>query len=136
MKRVCRAHTLDPQGGKAEFDFLSFEIRQYPVSRPNTKGGFKTLIKPSPEALKRPYAQLCEIMRNNRAARQENLIGQLNPVIAGWSRSSRAVVSKAVFHRLDNALSLRLARWARLRHPQKGRRWIAHKYWRIEEGKG
>src|SRR5262247_1113760 len=67
----------------------------------------------------------CEIIRNNRAARQENLIGQLNPVIAGWSRFYRAVVSKAVFQRLDNLLYLRLARWARRRHPHKGRRWIA-----------
>jgi RNA-directed DNA polymerase len=74
--------------------------------------------------------------RNDRAARQENLIGQLNPVIAGWSRYYRAVVSKAVFQRLDNLLYLRLARWARRRHPHKGRRWIAHKYWRLEEGKG
>jgi len=130
------AHTLDPEGGKAGFDFLGFEIRQYPVSHHNAKGGCKTLIKPSRDAIKRHYAQLCTIIRNNRAARQENLIGQLNPVIAGWSQYYRAVVSKAVFQRLDNALYLRLARWARRRHPHQGRRWIAHKYWRIEEGKG
>jgi RNA-directed DNA polymerase len=130
------AHTLDPQGGKAGFEFLGFEIRQYPVSRHNAAGGFKTLIKPSRDAIKRHYAHLCEIIRNNRAARQENLIGQLNPVITGWSRYYRAVVSKAVFQRLDNLLYLRLARWARRRHPHKGRRWIAHKYWRLDEGKG
>ena len=115
---------------------MGFEIRQYPVSRHNAKGGLKTLITPSRDAIKRHYAQLCEIIRNHRAARQENLIGQLNPVITGWSKYYRAVVSKAVFQRLDNALYLRLARWARLRHPHKGRRWIAHKYWRTEEGKG
>src|SRR5712691_10541093 len=130
------AHTLEPEGGKVGFNFLGFEIRQYPVSRYNAKRGFKTLIKPSREAIKRHYAQLCEIIRNNQAARQENLIGQLNPVIAGWSKYYRAVVSKAVFHYLDHVLYLRLACWARYRHPHKGRRWIAHKYWRLEEGMG
>jgi len=130
------AHTLELEGGQAGFTFLGFEIRQYPVSRHNAKGGCKTLIKPSPEAIKRHYAQLCEIIRNNQAARQENLIGQLNPVIAGWSKYYSAVVSKAVFQRLDHLLYLRLARWARSRHPHKGQRWVTHKYWRLDEGKG
>src|SRR5262245_50370104 len=31
------AHTLLPEGGKAGFDFLGFEVRQYPVSRYNAK---------------------------------------------------------------------------------------------------
>ena len=130
------AHTLEPEGGKAGFTFLGFEIRQYPVSRHNAKGGCKTLIKPSREASKRHYTQLCAIIRNHQAARQEHLIGQLNPVIAGWSKYYSAVVSKAVFQRLDHLLYLRLARWARFRHPHQGRRWSAHKYWRIDEGKG
>jgi RNA-directed DNA polymerase len=130
------AHTLKPEGGNAGFDFLGFEVRQYPVSQYNAKRGYKTLIKPSRTAVKRHYAQLCAIIRKNKAARQENLIEQLNPVIVGWSRYYSAVVSKAVFRRLDNLLYLRLARWARYRHPHKGQRWIARKYWRIEEGLG
>jgi RNA-directed DNA polymerase len=130
------AHTLLPEGGKAGFDFLGFEVRQYPVSRYNATRGFKTLIKPSQPAIKRHYTQLCTILRNNQAARQDHLIEQLNPVIVGWSRYYSAVVSKAVFQRLDNLLYLRLARWARCRHPHKGRRWIARKYWRFAEGLG
>ena len=130
------AHTLEPEGSKAGFNFLGFEIRQYPVRRDKAKQGFKTLIKPSREAIKRHYAQLCAIIRKNQAARQEYLIEQLNPVIVGWSKNYSAVVSKAVFQHLDHLLYLRLARWARSRHPHKGRRWIAHKYWRLEEGMG
>ncbi len=49
------------------FNFLGFEIRQYPVSRYNAKRGFKTLIKPSREAIKRHHAHLCEVIRNNQA---------------------------------------------------------------------
>lgn len=57
-------------------------------------------------------------------------------MIVGWSRYYSAVVSTAVFQRLDHLLYLRLACWARFRHPHKGRRWIARKYWRVEEGLG
>jgi RNA-directed DNA polymerase len=130
------AHTLLPEGGKAGFDFLGFEVRQYPVSQYNAKRGFKTLIKPSRTAVKRHYAHFGAIIRKNQAARQEDLIEQLNPVIVGWGRYYSAVVSKAVFQRLDNLLYLRLAGWARYHHPRKGRRWIARKYWRFEEGLG
>jgi RNA-directed DNA polymerase len=130
------AHTLHPEGGKAGFNFLGFEVRQYPVSRYNAKHGFKTLIKPSRTAVKRHYAHLCAIIKQNQAASQDHLVRQLNPVIVGWSKYYSAVISKASFQRLDHLLYLRLARWARFRHPHKGRRWITRKYWRLEEGLG
>src|SRR5712691_5007648 len=101
-EKPCRAHTLDPEGGKAGFDFLGLEIRQQPVSKYNAARGFKTLLKPRREAIKRHYAQLCSIIEQNQAARQETLIGLLNPVIRGWSNSYSAVVSKAVFQRLED----------------------------------
>ena len=81
------AHTLLPEGDKAGFDFLGFEVRQYPVSRYNAKHDFKTLIKPSRTAIKRHYTHLCTIIREHQAARQQNLIEQLHPVIVGWSGS-------------------------------------------------
>ncbi len=130
------AHTLVPEGGKAGFDFLGFEIRQHPASKYNAARGFKTLIKPSREAIKRHYAQLCSITDQNKAARQENLIGLLNPVIRGWSNYYSAVVSKAVFQRLDDLLYRKLAHWARYRHPRKPRHWVVRKYWRFGEGQG
>lgn len=131
------AHTLHSEEGEAGFNFLGFQVRQYPVSKYNTAQGhgFKTLIKPSKEAIKRHYRQLAETISRNKTARQENLIRQLNPVIAGWSHYYRAVVSKKVFHTLDQKLYHRLARWARHRHPKKGCRWIANRYWRANKGK-
>jgi RNA-directed DNA polymerase len=130
-------HTLHSEEGEAGFNFLGFQIRQYPVSKYNTVQGhgFKTLIKPSKEAIKRHYRQLAETISRNKTARQENLIRQLNPVIAGWSQYYRAVVSKKVFHTLDQKLYHRLARWARHRHPKKGRRWIVKRYWTANKGK-
>jgi RNA-directed DNA polymerase len=129
-------HTLNPEDGEAGFNFLGFQVRQYPASQYNTQGrGFKTLIKPSKEAIKRHYRQLAETIGRYKTARQENLIRQLNPIIAGWSQYYRAVVSKKVFHTLDQKLYHRLARWARYRHPKKGRQWIAHRYWAATKGR-
>ncbi len=82
------AHTLHPEEGEAGFNFLGFQVRQYPASKYNTAQGrgFKTLIKPSKNAIKRHYRQLAETISRNKMARQENLIRQLNPIIAGWSQ--------------------------------------------------
>jgi RNA-directed DNA polymerase len=132
------AHTLHSKDGKAGFTFLGFDIRQYSVSKYNTVqgGGFKTLIKPSKDAIKRHYQQLAETINRNKAARQENLIGLLNPIIAGWSNYYRAVVSKEVFQALDHKLYNRLMKWARFRHPRKSRHWITDRYWEVNRGKG
>jgi RNA-directed DNA polymerase len=132
------AHTLYPEGGKIGFTFLGFEVRQYPASRYNSPSGqgFKTLIKPSPEAIKSHYRQLAEMIRQDQAATQGRLIGRLNPVIAGWSHYYRAVVSKVIFHKLDHQLYIRLARWARHRHPRKSQHWITQRYWGVDRGQG
>jgi RNA-directed DNA polymerase len=136
VKKTRIAHTLHPEGGETGFTFLGFDIRQYPVSKYNTVQGrgFKTPIKPSKAAIKHHYRQLAETITQNKAARQENLIGLLNPVIAGWSNYYRAVVSKDVFQTLDHKLYTRLARWARFRHPRKSRHWITNRYWDITPG--
>jgi RNA-directed DNA polymerase len=129
------AHTLQAEEREAGFQFLGFQVRQYPASQYNTQGrGFKTLIKPSKDAIKRHYRQLAETINHHQTARQENLIWQLNPIIAGWSQYYRTVVSKKVFRTLDQKLYHRLARWAHHRHPKKGRHWLANRYWRTSQG--
>jgi RNA-directed DNA polymerase len=112
---------------------LPDHVRQYRASQYNTAQGrgFKTLIKPSKDAIKRHYRQLAETVRRNKAAQQTNLIGLLNPIIAGWSNYYRAVVSTEIFQTLDHQLYCRLARWARFRHPRKSRHWIVNRYWGV-----
>lgn len=131
-------HTLDTEEGEAGFDFLGFNIRQYRASKYNTRQGcgYKTLIKPSKEAVKRHLAKLSEIISRNKAAQQTNLIGVLNPVIAGWANYYSAVVSTTTFQLLDHRVYEKLRRWAHFRHPRKARRWIANRYWEIEPGAG
>lgn len=136
-------HTLEALEGPAGFDFLGFNVRQYRAGKTrsahSTTGkplGFKTLIKPSREAINRHVAALGKITREQRTAPQAGLIAALNPIILGWANYHRAVVAKATFQRCDALLYHMLRRWARRRHPNKGSRWVMRKYWAVDQGKG
>lgn len=67
------AHTLREQNGTIGFDFLGFNVRQYPVGKyhtgKNTRGrplGFKTIIKPSKEKMKIHQRWLAEVVKSMR----------------------------------------------------------------------
>ena len=98
--------------------------------------GFKTLTKPSKEAIRRHIAELGKIVREYRAAPQEALIGNLNPVITGWANYHRTNAAKEIFSSCDSRLYSMLRRWARFRHPNKSAGWCARKYWAVDQGNG
>lgn len=137
-------HTLQEYQGAAGFDFLGWTVRQFPVGKTpvgkaNHRGqrlGFKTIIRPGKEAEKRHIAEVGEIVRKNRNASQGQLIRDLNPVIHGWTNYHKTVVAGEVFHRCRYHLFQQLQEWGRRRHPNKGKQWIADKYWHVSEGKG
>ena len=69
-----------------------FNVRQHRVGRTHTGNhshghplGFKPLIKPSNEAIKRHTRKPGQIVRDHRAAPQAALLAHLNPVIHGWA---------------------------------------------------
>jgi RNA-directed DNA polymerase len=133
-------HTLN---GEAGFSFLGFQVRQYPVGETHTGHtadgapiGHKTLIKPDPEAVKRHMAVLRQLVRVHRNASQDALVNALNPVIIGWARYYRTVVSCDVFTRCDHLLNEMLQRWAYSRHSRKHKRWVVGKYWAVDKGEG
>jgi RNA-directed DNA polymerase len=134
-------HTLNQHDGPVGFDFLGFHIRQYKVGRTHSAKstgrhpkllGFKTIIKPSKTALKRHQQALHTVIRTSRSAPQARLIGQLNPIIKGWTAYYSTVCSKATFGQMAYLMFLKLRRWAYRRHPTKTRTWVVHKYWRLE----
>jgi RNA-directed DNA polymerase len=131
------AHTLEKVEGEAGFNFLGFQVRQYRASKYNTSRGrgFKTLIRPSHEAVKRHWTTLSALISQHKAAKQANLVGILNPIIAGWANYYSAVVSTKTFHLLDHQLYEKLRRWAFFRHPRKSRRWAIQRYWDTTPGK-
>jgi RNA-directed DNA polymerase len=134
-------HTLIPYEGKVGFECLGFSVRQYPVGKThtgaNTKGvplGFKTIIKPSKEAVKRHIAQMKQQIDKRKSAPQGQLIKELDAIIRGWSNYYRTVCSKAEYSRCDIILQQQLWSWATRRHQNKNKHWIRRRYWKKGEG--
>jgi len=136
------AHTLiEIDGQDAGFNFLGFNIRQYPVGKYNTGSnthgeplGFKTLIKPSKTKLKLHYDSITKVIDQHKTAPQAALIDHLNPIIRGWSNYYRTVVSKEAYSELDSKVYWKLKSWGGRRHPNKSGEWVARKYWQTIGG--
>jgi RNA-directed DNA polymerase len=135
-------HTLHEHNGLVGFDFLGFNVRQYTTGK-NRSGrlsnskplGFKTLIRPSQEAVKRHYQAIEHIIEDHRQVTQAQLVEKLNRVIPGWTRYYSTVVSKETFSKLKHLMFIKLWRWAKRRHPRKPHKWVARKYWSTDIGK-
>src|SRR5260370_24531098 len=120
-------HTLMPYQKNVGFDFLGFTVRQFPVGKTHTGKephgqplGFKTIIKPSKEGIKRHLAETKRRIRHLRSRPQWQVIKELNPVIRGWSNYYKTVVSSRVFNGCDNVLYSQLRRWSMTRHLNQG----------------
>ena len=106
------------------FDFLGFNVRKY---------GGKLLIKPSKKSISHILTKTREVIKNNKALTPGKLIVQLNPILRGWANYHRHEVAKAVFARIDSGVFWAVWRWAKRRHPNKGRHWIRRKYFRSKD---
>ena len=103
------------------FDFLGWTFRKF-------KG--KLIIKPSKKSVKKLVESLSEtILRKGLAWKQEVLIQKLNQKLRGWANYHQSVVAKETFSHIDFILFNLLYRWAKRRHPSKGKKFIARKYW-------
>ncbi len=121
-----RGLTLSPEKTKIThietgFDFLGQNVRKY-------RGKF--LIKPSSKNVKNFLEKVQKIIKESGSLKQENLIGQLNPIIKGWAEHHKHVVSSVTFATVDHKIYWMLRRWAKLRHPSKSTGWIKSKYFK------
>lgn len=126
-------HTLNPYEGQVGFDFLGFNVRQYPVGKHRShqrQAGYKTLIRPSRKAVQRHLRELKATIRRLRGAPQGALIAELNPKIRGWTFYYQSCVAKRVFDRLDSQVYYKLSRWAYYRHKRKSGGWRYGRYWK------
>ena len=137
------AHTLHKyESQEPGFDFLGFNIRQYPVgkyqsgSNNGTLLGFKTLIKPSSKKLKTHAETLHNVIKTHKAALQEALISRINPIIRGWANYYSTNVSKKAFTKMDMLTYQQLRAWANHRHPNKDSHGIVNRYWSVDQGEG
>jgi RNA-directed DNA polymerase len=105
------------------FDFLGQHVR---------KNGDTLLITPSKKNIHTFLENVRAIVRRNKQATAGHLIVQLNPVIRGWAQYHRHVASKQTYHSVDASIFAILWHWARRRHPNKGARWVRHKYFHTQ----
>ena len=102
------------------FEFLGWNFRKY-------RGIL--LIKPSQKAIANIIEKVRSILKMAKAWSQDKLINLLNPTIRGWTNYHRHVVATETFSKLDHILWKMLWTWAKRRHPKKGRKWVANRYW-------
>ena len=137
-------HTFQEYQGNVGFDFLGWTVRQFPVGKTHTGRangyspplGFKTVITPSKESIKRHTVAMGELIRKNRHASQGKLIKELNAMIRGWTNYHRPVAASYAFRSCRRILFLQLQQWAKSRHPNKGGEWRSNKYWHVDQGDG
>ena len=108
------------------FDFLGQNIRKY---------NDKLLIKPSRKSVERLLGRIRKVIKANRQVSAGLLIAQLNPIIRGWAQYHRHVVSKDTFGKIDHAVFQAVWRWAKRRHPNKGKWWVKKKYFKTVGGR-
>ena len=69
-----------------------------------------------------------------KANTQEEVINKLNPLLRGFANYYRGVVSKKIFSYIHNRMWQYLWRWAKRRHPNKGKIWIKNRYFQWHQG--
>ena len=107
------------------FDFLGQNVRRY---------NGKVLTKPSKQNVATFLANIREVVKGNKSAKAGNLVLLLNPKIKGWAMYHRYSCAKRTFAQVDNAIFNTLWKWCVRRHPGKGKRWIAQKYFTTVPG--
>ena len=101
------------------FDFLGQNVRKY---------NGKLLIKPSNKNVKAFLGKVREVLTRHKMAPAWLIVQWLNPKIRGWANYHRHVVSSETFSYVDHRIWQMLWRWARRRHSNKPRQWVAKKY--------
>lgn len=107
------------------FDFLGFNIRKFKET---------LLTQPSKKSTKRFLDGIRHTIDSNKSCTQETLIRLLNPKITGWANYYRCGASSKTFQKVDHQIFCKLWQWAKRRHPKKGKRWIANKYFHYYKG--
>jgi RNA-directed DNA polymerase len=105
------------------FDFLGWNVRKYDG---------KLLIKPAKKNVQAFLRNVRAIIRDARTAKQEYVIGRLNPVIRGWANYHRNQVAAETFQKVDHLIWKQLWQWACRRHPHKPLTWVKDRYFARE----
>lgn len=107
------------------FDFLGFNLRHY---------NGKLLIKPQKKKVLAFCKKIGTTLSQMKTNTQEEVITALNPLLRGFANYYRGQVSKQTFSYIRHRVVTYLWRWARRRHPNKGKRWVKNRYFQWFKG--
>ena len=107
------------------FDFLGWNFRRFKVQRDKF-----LMIQPSKKSVEYFKNTINEVvLKHGIAMTQKDLIEILNPKIRGWCNYHRSAMSSRTFSDLSAYLFSTLFRWGLRRHSNKGKKWVANRYW-------
>lgn len=110
------------------FNFLGFNIRQYEAPR-TSKSGWKLLIKPSDESVKKLRGKLKEIWLRLGSKDVASILKQINPIVRGWANYFRTSSASRTFEKLDHWMHQRTVRYVKRNHSNKSWHWRKQRYW-------
>lgn len=113
------------------FSFLGFNIRRYKVS--TKKNGYKLLIKPSKESIKKAKKTISDTAKSLRGTNIRTFIAKLNPIIIGTANYWCSVVSKEIYNKSDYHLWKIQSKFLRGLHPKKSWKWIKRRYYKPDK---
>ncbi len=133
------------------FEFLGHHIRHYenqikgtyklkllkgtPTEQRRVKATHVLRVEPTKEKIKLHYREISDTIWKMKSATPRTLIKILQPKISGWANYYKTVHSSEAFSKLDHLVWKRLYQWACRRHPHKGKRWVANKYFCTIKGR-
>lgn len=89
-------HTRIPfKNNEPGFEFPGFKIKHFDTRRHSVKNnqghniGFRLLIFPSKDSRKKHFVTINRILRQNKTAKQSQIVRKLNPIIIGWTNYFR-----------------------------------------------
>jgi len=103
------------------FDFLGFNVRRFRR---------KVLTKPQREKVLLHLRGIRDYLVRSRTKPTSVVIGELAPVVRGWSNYYRYGASKEVLQYADYRLWQMLWRWSLRRHRNKPKRWVMAHYFK------
>jgi RNA-directed DNA polymerase len=100
-------------------NFLGVQIRHF---------GGRCLTVPQKEKVLSFLREVRAWLKTHRTVKPEAVLSYLNPVLRGWANYYKHSASKRVFSYVDDQVWKALWAWALRRHPNKGKQWVAQRY--------
>lgn len=113
------------------FNFLGFRFQRFHRRNGEVR---KFVYQPNPERVRLFANKLAEQIKRSGNIDVKEMIRSLNRQIVGFCNYFRWSDTRRAFPWLSTALWTLLWRWARRKHPTRGRKWLRKRYWAVKNG--